>query len=80
MRTLRDLPAGQNTEPSEEDDGDGVGSTQQPVVVERPRYPLAQFFSQGHPRLSSPGCHPGMHQGVGQCQHVQRFGKGTVSS
>lgn len=75
-----DLPAGQNTETSKEDDEDGVGSTQQPVVVERPRYPLTQFFSQGHPQLSSPSCHPGIHQGVGQFQHVQRFSQGTVSS
>lgn len=78
--TLCDLPAGQNTEPSKEDDGNGVGSTQQPVVVERPRYPLAQFFSQGHPQLSSPSCHPGIHQGDREFQHVQRFSKGTVSS
>lgn len=74
----QDSPAGQNAEASEEDDRDGVGSTQQPVVVEGPRYPLTQLFSQGHPQPLSPSCHPQAHQGAKQIQHVQHL-QGTVS-
>lgn len=75
----QDSPASQNAEASEEDDGDGVGSTQQPVVVEGPRYPLTQLFSQGHPQPLSPSCHPQAHQGAKRIQHVQHL-QGTVSS
>lgn len=77
--TWQDSPAGQNAEASEEDDGDGVGSTQQPVVVEGPRYPLTQLFSQGHPQPLSPSCHAGTHQGARQIQHVQHL-QGTEST
>lgn len=56
---LRNIPAGYDAEPREEDDGDGVGCAEQPMVVEGLRYLLTQPVSQGHPQLKSPCCHPG---------------------